>query len=926
MLDSAGTRFGFMPDNLVQGQHPRSPPATLMPHLRFKLSKRIAIPLLTLVTLAICIAIAPARSMLAPRSSSDQPAAICADALPCNRRLLADSSLMHQGKTLYDAGKYEEASAVLKQAAKTYQGQGDSVRQAIALSNLALAHQQLGQWQEANGAITESLILLGKPEATQNLKLKTQNLPFLAQTLDIQGDLQLETGQAEQAIATWQRAESIYQQLNDTNGIAQSQINQAQGLRVLGYYRRSLTMLTELRQRLQSQSDSMTKVIELRSLGNSLRLVGDLDQSREVLQQSLEMANQVRSPQATPQEISAIQFGLGNTAKAQQDTQAAIAFYQKAANLATTPISIVQTQINLFSLLINTGQQSTAQTLLPDIQTQLAMLPPSQASVYARIHLAQSLQRIKTDETDQRSPLSVSFVPQSAAQLLATAAQHAHSLGDRRAEAYALGNLGTVYEHAHQWKEAQEITQRALNLAQGMNAPDISYRWHWQRGRLLKQQGEIPEAIAAYDAAVDELRSLRGDLVSVNRDVQFSFRESVEPLYRESVELLVQTQGSEPAEQNLDKARQRIEALQLAELDNFFREACLDTRTVLLDKVVQDNPTAAIIYPMILPNQLEVIVKIPQRSLHHHTIKIPRQEVENLLQQLQQNLTELDATDKIQTLSHQVYRWLIEPIEADLDRQGVNTLVFVLDGALRSIPMAGLYDGKHYLIEKYAVALSIGLQLLPPKSLSTERLNVLAAGLIDPPLQFRQQFRPLPEIKSEFALITKAGVANQQLLDQAFTSQSLASKVNSTGFNVVHLATHGQFSSQAKDTFILAADGPMNVTQLDSLLRSRNQVSSKAIELLVLSACQTAEGDNRATLGLAGVAVKAGARSTLASLWQIDDRSTALLMGEFYRELANSKVTKAEALRRAQLTLLKQYPNYSHTAFWAAYVLIGNWL
>lgn len=525
-----------------------------------------------------------------------------------------------------------------------------------------------------------------------------------------------------------------------------------------------------------------------------------------------------------------------------------------------------------------------------------------------------------------RTKLKIHFFHQ-AAQLLATAIQHAHRLGDRRAEAYAIGNLGSVYEQTEQWNEAQQLTQQALDLAQGLNAPDISYRWHWQLGRLFKQQQQIPAAIAAYDAAVDELRSLRGDLVAVNREVQFSFRESVEPVYRESVELLVQDQGSEPTEQNLDKARQRIEALQLAELDNFFREACLDTQTVLLDKVVdQDNPTAAIVYPIILPNQLEVIVKIPQQPLHHHAIKIPRQKVENLLQQLQQNLTELDATDQIQMLSQQVYSWLIQPIEPDLERQGVNTLVFVLDGALRSIPMAGLYDGKRYLVEKYAVALSIGLQLFPPKSLTAERLNVLAAGLVEPPLNFQQQFPPLPAIKSEFDLIAKTGVSTEQLLDRAFTSQALEAKVSSAGFNIVHLATHGQFSSQSKDTFILAADGPINVTQLDSLLRSRNQSRSNAIELLVLSACQTAEGDDRATLGLAGVAVKAGARSIIASLWQIDDRSTALLMGEFYRELVHSKVTKVEALRRAQVMLLKQYPNYSHIGFWAAYVLIGNWL
>jgi CHAT domain-containing protein len=123
----------------------------------------------------------------------------------------------------------------------------------------------------------------------------------------------------------------------------------------------------------------------------------------------------------------------------------------------------------------------------------------------------------------------------------------------------------------------------------------------------------------------------------------------------------------------------------------------------------------------------------------------------------------------------------------------------------------------------------------------------------------------------------------------------------------------------------LAADGPINVTQFDTFLRRRDETRSQAIELLVLSACQTAAGDNRATLGLAGAAVRAGARSTLASLWNIGDRSTAILIGEFYRELAN-QVTKAEALRRAQVTLLKQYPNYSRPSYWAAFVLIGNWL
>ena len=239
--------------------------------------------------------------------------------------------------------------------------------------------------------------------------------------------------------------------------------------------------------------------------------------------------------------------------------------------------------------------------------------------------------------------------------------------------------------------------------------------------------------------------------------------------------------------------------------------------------------------------------------------------------------------------------------------------------------MAVLYDGQQYLVEKYAISLSLGLQLFPPQPLAQESLQVLAAGLVQPPAQF-STFPPLPEVKSEFNLIEKAGVSSKQLLDQEFTSNTLENNVNTTPFNILHLATHGQFSSRPEDTFILAAEGAINVRQWDRLLRRRNQTNNQPLELLVLSACETATGDNRAILGLAGTSVKAGARSTLASLWHISDRSTAILMGEFYRELTDNQVTKAEALRRAQITLLKKYPNYTRPGFWAPYVLVGNWL
>jgi CHAT domain-containing protein len=142
---------------------------------------------------------------------------------------------------------------------------------------------------------------------------------------------------------------------------------------------------------------------------------------------------------------------------------------------------------------------------------------------------------------------------------------------------------------------------------------------------------------------------------------------------------------------------------------------------------------------------------------------------------------------------------------------------------------------------------------------------------------------------------------------------------------VVHLATHGQFSSKAEDTFILTWDDRINIKQLNNVLKTRDLTESSIIELLVLSACQTAVGDKRAALGLAGMAVRAGARSTLASLWSVNDAATASFMIKFYQNLADNKVTKAEAVRRAQLSLL-QNPDYSHPYFWAPFILVGNWL
>ncbi len=827
------------------------------------------------------------------------------------------ASLLQKGKILYNAGNFAKAVEVLQQAVQAYKLQGESIRVAGTLSNLSLAYQQLGAWNQAQQAITESLNLLKRQDENQNLQI-------FAQSLDIQGRLQLTMGQAEAALATWRQTEKIYTEADNKSGVVRSLINQAQAWRSQGFYPRAVKILEKVSQALKSQPDSIEKTVSLRSLGDALLVMGDLEKSRQALEKSLMIARNLQSSS----DIGASLFSLGNNARRQQDKLKAIAYYQQTVAASPSPLTKVQAQLNHLGILIEDQRAAEIQTLLPLIESQLDQLPLSRASIYAQVNYSQSLAKVKSGILQASSQnYYFGFSTKDSAVLLANAIQQSRSLGDKRAEAYALKSLGGLYEETRQWSEAQDLTRQGLALAQSSNAPEITYTLEWQLGRLLWAQKDINGAIAAYDAAVDTLQSLRRDLVAnkdvVNQDVQFNFRDSVEPVYRQSVELLLKSQqGKSSDEKILEKARQRIEALQLAELEDFFQEACLQGHRVALDQVVdKDNSTAAILYPIILTDELQVIVKIPKQPLQSYTTQISHKEVEKLLIELRKNLVNPSATKAVQTQAHQVYNWLLQPIESQLQKSGVDTLVFVLDGPLRNLPMAALYDGKQYLVEKYAIALSVGLQLLDPKPLVQQQLRALTAGLTQPPPGF-SKFAPLLAIKSEFDGIIKAGVSTTSLIDRDFKKKNLESEIADDSFNIVHLATHGQFSSRLEDSFILDFDGQINVKDFDTLFRSQGNT---IVELLVLSACQTATGDSRATLGLAGAAVRAGARSTIASLWQIDDQSTAMFVSAFYRELNSGKITKAKAVHQAQLELLK-HPNYKAPSFWSAYVLIGNWL
>jgi CHAT domain-containing protein len=233
--------------------------------------------------------------------------------------------------------------------------------------------------------------------------------------------------------------------------------------------------------------------------------------------------------------------------------------------------------------------------------------------------------------------------------------------------------------------------------------------------------------------------------------------------------------------------------------------------------------------------------------------------------------------------------------------------------------MAALHDGKQFLISKYAVATTPGLNLTDPRPINRERVKVLSSGLTESV----QGFPPLPHVSTELRTIRTLYRGNQ-LLNREFVVSGLEKELKEKLFSVLHIASHGRFDKDVAHSFILAYDDKLTMAKLDQYV-GLFKFRQEPLELLTLSACETAVGDDRAALGLAGVAIKAGARSALATLWSINDEASSSVVAEFYQQLRDPTISKAVALQRAQLKMLADNA-YEHPAYWSPFLLLNNWL
>jgi CHAT domain-containing protein len=489
--------------------------------------------------------------------------------------------------------------------------------------------------------------------------------------------------------------------------------------------------------------------------------------------------------------------------------------------------------------------------------------------------------------------------------------------------AEALGHLGTLYEAEGRLEEAASLTDRALAQVRRSEGAATSARWQLQAGRLRRGLGEFEAALAHHAEAVAIVgrpgASARAARPSSGGRSAFESEDAA--AYRGYVDLLLRRAALQKDEArrtaDLRQAQSVLESYRVAELKDYFADDCVDRRGGSRARVDQAAGSFVVLYPVILEDRVELLVS-RRDWIERRSVPIGRVELEKLARQYRGLLE--DRTTRLYLRPAQaLHRALIAPIQDLLDQQAPETLVVVPDGVLRTIPFAALHDGERHLVERYALATTPSLELSDAHPFDRSDVGSLYGGLTTAV----QGFDALPQVQQEIETANRF-LPGKVMLDESFSRGALVSELSTRSFDLVHVASHAEFSSADRGGFLLTHDGKLQLGEFRRAVELL-QYRERPLELLVLSACETAAGDERAALGFSGAAIQAGARSVLGSLWLVQDEATSVLLATFYEALADPKLSRAQAMQRAQRRLIED-PAYAHPSSWAAFMLINSWL
>ena len=771
-----------------------------------------------------------------------------------------------------------------------------------------------------------------------------------------QGDTAFQRGQFEHATTQWEKALKLLGDGQSTQKLPMCS-RLAAGYQNLGMHHQVFAALEQALNLANELNDETQQAIVTSQLSDEWLAVGDTEQSEKQAKASVMLARKVKNDAVLARALNT----QGNVLSTTSEFEHAITAYQEALQSAEkTKDEVLQLKIllNLAKSQLQGSSLSEVHVTCEKIWNLLQRLPDEHAKSNDLISLAMTNQDLlqadtgvkqsrqdaqlaqqDPEATEEEKALSQQVASElgeeqglneaqrqsllnQAVQSLQMAANIAKKQQDNRTVSIAYGRLADVYFTHQKIAETVAFNRQALFFAKQGNYSDILYLWQWQQGALFRTQGQLDAAITAYQAATETLQPIQQNLDVGRRSKISSFNVIVRPVYYELADLVLQ-KAEKATDKNekqklLKQARNTVESVKMAELRDYFQDECvldLQEKAKDLDQVVEKT---AVIYPIPLEDRLVLLVSTGG-DIQQITVDASSDEVNDAALDLRVRL-QTRPNNRFLFPARQLYDWLIRPILPILKKNQTDTLVIVPDGMLRLIPMSTLYDGKQFLIENYALAVTPGLTLINPRPIDWANSATLVAGLSDAV----QGYPPLPSVGKELETIQTLTGGKDKLYNAAYTLDALRDTLKSKEFSVLHLATHGEFSSDPDETYLLSYDSKITMDKLQGVI-GLGKFRNKPVELLTLSACRTAVGDERAALGLAGVAVKSGARSAIATLWFVDDEATALVITDFYREMRQNGKAKAKALQSAQKKLIAQ-ARYWHPIYWAPFLMIGNWL
>ena len=691
---------------------------------------------------------------------------------------------------------------------------------------------------------------------------------------------------------------------------AQALARRGEAYRVTGYFRDASSDLQAALAKAEQSKDDALIAASSGALGNLAYLSRRTAVAEPLLKRSRDLASRLHDSAI----VAASDNDLGNLyASTRRPAEAARAYAEAITNAqaAGDDALAATAQTNAARLALRNKDMASATGLLARAVNTLERLPASYSRAMALISAGSAML-----EVEGPIPPDAKAV---ATRALGVAAENAEALHNPTLSSLAQGELAHLYERDNRLDEALRLTDRAAFAAQQASAPELSYRWDWQRARIARSRGQTEVALATYRRAVAELQSVRQDIPVEYRDGRSSYRTTFGPLYLQFSDLLLRRASADPARAApaIREARDTIEQLKETELQDYFRDSCVTSFIAKRRSIETIAPGTAVIYPITLPDRLELLVSFGG-ELRQFTSPVPVTVLRDEVQRFRE-LLEKRTTNEYLVPARQLYDQVILPIEPVLAARHIDTLVIIPDYTFRTVPFAALHDGSGFLLDRYAIAIAPSLRLTDPRPLSTASGRTLVLGVS----KSVQGYVELPNVEREVAAVHDIE-GGQQLLNDSFSRARFGEELRRVPYNIVHIASHGQFGSDPSQSFVLAYDGQLTMDDLEADIKF-GEPRDNALELLILSACETASGDDRAALGLAGVALKAGARSALATLWYISDEAAGELVENFHRGVHSGEVSKAHALQQAQRALAAD-PRYAHPAYWAPFLLIGNWL